>query len=165
MFQFCCTVWMRKKEKVEVALGIKAWEICTKSEERQVANENKLPPNPGPQPQETYTEIVYIFKEIKKSPGNTKAFQHSKQHARILHQVLHHSTLPNLFHTIFLRKIMNWLTSSPHSTFTVNKEFYSLWTSLFSQIYLQDIAGNQDFGKQAWSSPSLPERTFSPLFS
>lgn len=43
VFEFCCSVWRSKKEKVEVALG-KAWETCTKSEEKQVANENKTSP-------------------------------------------------------------------------------------------------------------------------
>jgi len=99
MFEFCCSVWRSKKEKAEVALGISAWETWFKSEERQVANENKLPPKAGIQPQKTHTEMVYIFKQTRNPPGNTREFQHSKQQPRILHQVLYHSIFPDLLHT------------------------------------------------------------------
>lgn len=47
-FEFCCSVWRNKKQKVEAALGINAWETGIKSEERQVANVNKLPQKQGP---------------------------------------------------------------------------------------------------------------------
>lgn len=121
MLESGCSVWWSKTEKVEVAVGIKAWETCIKSEERQVANENNFPKSRDLASRNLIQRLWFSNKQ-KNSPGNTWVSAASSRPGLCTKfsttaAFLIYSMQITIPHNI-LQKLMNWLTSSLHSIFT-----------------------------------------------